>query len=360
MTVSEAVRYGVKYLKEKKIGRKDFIPEKAPVFDTPVLDVNCILEHTLKKSRTFILSHADAELSKKQTSVFKAALEKRSEGLPVAYITGVKEFYGLDFLVTPDVLIPKPDTELLVEHALKEAAQKFASRENFTANFTADFTAGLAAKPEDRKNSRNAAYRVADVCTGSGCIAVSFLHEAAASGVNAPPIDLAVYASDISKKALSVAKKNAYRILSDNPAAKKANIDFFQGDLLDAFPKELRFSLILSNPPYVPSTTVTELLKDGRKEPRIALDGDITGIQGKDPCAENSCEKEFYDGLTIIRRLIPQAYERLSDGGLFLLEAGEYNVEKAADLMKDEGFADVKIYKDLSGQLRLAEGRKSF
>ncbi|QTQ12648.1 peptide chain release factor N(5)-glutamine methyltransferase [Treponema parvum] len=355
MTVSEAVGYGVKYLKEKKIDRKIFMPETTPIFDTPVLDVNCILEHTLKKSRTFILSHGDAELSKKQTSVFKNALKKRREGLPVAYITGVKEFYGLDFLVTPDVLIPKPDTELLVEHALKEAAQKFASRENFTA----DFTAGLAAKPEDRKNSRNAAYRVADVCTGSGCIAVSFLHEAAASGVNAPPIDLAVYASDISKKALSVAKKNAYRILSDNPAAKKA-MDFFQGDLLDAFPKEIRFELILSNPPYVPSETVTELLKDGRKEPRVALDGDVMDIRDKDFCDENSCKKDFHDGLAIIRRLIPQAYERLSAGGLFLLEAGEYNVEKAAKLMKSEGFADVKIHKDLSGQLRLAEGRKPF
>ena len=127
--------------------------------------------------------------------------------------------------------------------------------------------------------------------------------------------------------------------------------------------------MILSNPPYIPADEVTELLKDGRSEPRLALDGDTdsaisagTASGAATPagcCSVPGSISAAHDGLAIIRRLIPQAYQRLLSGGIFLIETGEYNAEKTAGLMKKAGFTDVQIFKDLAGQLRLTQGRKS-
>lgn len=338
MTIRQAVQYGIKKLsKGSELYEKTCSSDVKPfIFSpTPALDTNCILEHILQKSQTFLLVHCGAELSSDEQKQFESALVLRRTGLPVAYITGHKEFYGLDFLVTPDVLIPKPDTELLVEHAVSAAS---------------GILAGGQAAP----------YRIADICTGSGCIAVSVLHEI----LRDPQIpennkkSVSMTAADISRTALSVAQKNARNLLYPD-----ATISFFQGDLLNAVPETGQFNMILSNPPYIPADEVTELLKDGRSEPRLALDGDTdSAISAATPAGSSSVPGSIsaaHDGLAIIRRLIPQAYQRLLSGGIFLIETGEYNAEKTAGLMKKAGFTDVQIFKDLAGQLRLTQGRKS-
>ena len=139
----------------------------------------------------------------------------------------------------------------------------------------------------------------------------------------------------ISKAALVVAEKNANRLLSKE---ERQNISFYQGDLFQAFSssENQKFDMILSNPPYVPTNLTEELLSDGRSEPRLALDGES-------------------DGLGIIRRLVVEAKNHLKKGGVFFLEAGEYNVEEAGKCLLKAGFTDIFIHKDLAGLLRLVE-----
>ena len=183
---------------------------------------------------------------------------------------------------------------------------------------------------------------IADICTGSGCIGISVLCEIEKYAEKCNFI-----LTDISSKALDVASENARKLV---PSEFIKSVDFKQGDLCAPLPENMQFHMILSNPPYIPAAEVTELLKDGRNEPRIALDGDTdTAV---------SSENKSSDGLAVIRRLIPQVLTHLAAGGIFFLETGEYNAEKAAELMKLSGFSSVKTYTDLSGQLRLTEGTK--
>ncbi|MCK9168932.1 MAG: peptide chain release factor N(5)-glutamine methyltransferase [Treponema sp.] len=280
---------------------------------TPALDTDVLLEYSTGCSRSCFLSHGETELTAQQITDFTAAVALRQTGLPVAYITGHKEFYGIDFLVTKDVLIPKPDTELMVEHALNW----------ITGNAVHILTDSI---------------RIADICTGSGCIGLSLLHELRI------PVSLTL--TDISAAALSIARQNALHVL---PQEQQKNISFLQGDLLQAVPENTLFTMLLSNPPYIPAAEVTGLLRDGRSEPRLALDGDAGTADGT---AGSS------DGLAVIRRLVPQAFAHLAHGGIFMLETGEYNAEEAALLIKKTGFTQVTTYRDLAGQLRLTTGSK--
>lgn len=262
------------------------------------LDVSVLLCDALKCNKTFLLTHESDELSKEQEEKFCTYIQKRNSGLPVAYITHRKEFYGLDFYVDENVLIPKPDTEILVEKAV-ELCESLS---------------------HDRLN-------VADVCTGSGCIAVSV----------AKNTDAHFFASDISKKALEIAEQNANGILGTDNC-----ITFYQGDLLKAFPEQLEFDIILSNPPYVPSKIVDELLEDGRNEPRLALDGNIKND----------------DGMELIRPLIEQSFKKLKTDGYFLFETGEYNAVSSAEYCKKCGFSVISILKDLEGTDRVVFAQK--
>ena len=407
------------------------------VRQSPQLDADLLLCHVLGVSRTWLFLHDDVVLTKTQEETVADVVEKRLSGLPVAYITGVKEFYGRTFFVTPDVLIPKPDTELLVEHAVAYAK------------------GALRAWSEAGRQ-----FRFADICTGSGCIAISVLAELLAEfGERCDASDLScdagqsrlsancgdssfgasrglakssrqdscardgfvriqADATDISAAALAVARKNAESLLggavqqagcggvhgADVPdgvcgdsclgaerlrlganfgnsssgeersrlSAASDAIQFFQGDLCAPL-NQTKYDMVLSNPPYVPATVTDELLKDGRGEPRLALDGDtdsaVLGMFSGDSarfgtaCAEShdsqavSCESgaESGDGLAIIRRLIPQVKEILLPGGVFFMETGEYNAEKAAEYLSKCGFTDIVIHRDLAGQLRLVE-----
>ncbi|MBO7135461.1 MAG: peptide chain release factor N(5)-glutamine methyltransferase, partial [Spirochaetaceae bacterium] len=278
---------------------------------TPELDSSLLLAHVLGCQKNELLLRAENKVSAEDTAAFAKLLFKRADGMPVAYLTGRKDFWKSTFEVSPAVLIPKPDTELLVELAAKLV--------------------------EERAHAQPGTLNIADVCTGSGCIGISVFQVALDLHIN--PADMKFVLSDISKGALDIAQKNARSILGENAQ----NISFVQGDLLEPFLAGTKapqhFDIILSNPPYVPSSVTDELLLDGRSEPRLALDG------GK-------------DGLDIIRRLIPEVWQALNKNGILLIETGEYNAAQTAALLKEAGFADVQTFDDLGGQPRVTQARK--
>lgn len=296
------------------------------------LDIEILLSHFLGLSKTQILMKAKDEIPGEQLTLLQDALTRRQTGLPVAYITNHKEFYGYDYFVTPDVLIPKPDTEILVEKAITFLEEKI------TANPDRILT-------------------VCDMCTGSGCIGISVLkalfEEKKIPLERQPKFTLV----DISAPALEVARKNADRLLTNEKASSSApattksklreRIRFVQSNLFEMLPYQ--FDVVLTNPPYVPASLTEELLRDGRSEPRLALDGDVT-ITGD--------KSDSDDGLEIIRNLMPQLGEHVAPGGFFLMETGEYNMRGAENLSYRAGFRNSQVFEDLEGQERVLYGEK--
>ena len=330
MTIREARKEAVRLLSSAALSKQ--------VSPTPALDADCILCNILHTSRSFLLAHDEQNLSHSQHKAFCKAVEKRRMGLPVAYIVGHKEFFGFDFCVSPAVLIPKPDTELLVELALDEIEKRTVEL-NDSANGSAWNCTGT--KQAHRGEPQ---LYIADVCTGSGCVILSILkileqkHTALLQNIR-----LVCRASDISEAALYIARKNATRVLGGSAIEKPR---FFCADLLafGSLPgrvSENRYEIIVSNPPYVPSGVAAELLRDGRNEPLLALDG------GK-------------DGMDIIRRLITQSYRALKTGGVLLLETGEYNASGTREALTKAGFSDIITFEDLSGLPRVTRARKQY
>lgn len=276
------------------------------------LDINVLLEHFLQKDKTYILLHGNGEISDEQFSALNNAITKRKNGFPIAYITNHKEFYGYDFFVSPSVLIPKPDTEILVEKAIDIIIEKMEARENSILS-------------------------ICDMCTGSGCIGISVLKNLI-ENYKIPFEKLPKFTLvDISQNALEVAKKNCDILIPD---FAKSQIRFTLSNLFECVP--WNFDVILSNPPYVPNFMVNELLRDGRSEPRLALDGDVT---------ENGEKSQSKDGLSLIRRLIPQAKNHLNPLGTMIMETGEYNAEQSQKIAQNCGLK-TELYKDLENQLR--------
>ena len=283
---------------------------------SPELDVQVLLSHALKYNKTQLLLFAENHIPEDKLAWLNNAIAQRKTGLPVVYITGVKEFYGYDFFVTPDVLIPKPDTEVLVERAMELIIE--------------------AARP----------LRILDMCTGSGCIGLSVMKTLYALEKvpveNLPQMTMV----DISEPALAIAKKNAAALLPDADILQK--ITFIQSDLFEKV--EGQFDFILTNPPYVPSSMVDELLKDGRNEPRLALDGDAALREPQGPQTASGSQA----GTHLIKKLITQSCKHLAQNGTILMETGEYNAQATADFAQKSGFA-TEIHRDLEGQLRVVE-----
>jgi release factor glutamine methyltransferase len=280
---------------------------------TPLLDAECILSHVMNISRSEILSHTDRALTPQEEAAFWSAAKLRKKGLPIAYITGVKEFFGYDYLVTPAVLIPKPDTELLVEKTL-DAIKGLGVRGQGSGKFLAS-----PATPH---------IRVVDVCTGSGCVAISLLLTS--------DVTLNVTATDISQKALNVAKKNAARLLPDT---KQDSIRFVEMDLLTKSTSE-KYDIIVSNPPYIPDAEAHELLADGRGEPLLALSGGINGLE-------------------ITKRLIDEAHNCLEPAGVFLVEIDERTATEVAGFLSKKAFSNITVHNDLAGKPRVVEAVKA-
>jgi release factor glutamine methyltransferase len=260
--------------------------------ETPLLDAQVLLAHILNKPRAWLLAHPEVSLTEEQQQAYSQGLARLATGEPLPYLIGHWEFFGLDFRISPQVLIPRPETELLVEKAL----------------------AWL-----DRHPGRRLA---ADVGTGSGCIAISL-------AVHQP--DLQLLATDCSPEALQIASQNAER------HGVSGRIRFQPANLLHlSEPVNLPagFDLIAANLPYIPSQTLKQLAVYGR-EPTQALDGGP-------------------DGLDLIRRLLVQARTLLAPGGLMLLEV-EYRQGDLARALGEASFptAQVSVDRDLAGQERL-------
>ncbi|MGH9871652.1 MAG: peptide chain release factor N(5)-glutamine methyltransferase [Pyrinomonadaceae bacterium] len=262
--------------------RKAGVPE-------PRRESGSLLAHVLGRDRSFIISHAEDAIDEEQAARFCELLGRRAQGEPLQYITANQEFFGLDFEVTKDVLIPRPETELLVETALK-----------------------LFARSTDAF--------ICDVGTGSGCIAVTLAHEL---------LQIRVVALDISPSALAVARRNAAR------HSVTERIDFILSDRFAALdaqePRLSSFDLIVSNPPYVEEGAVAGLQREVRDfEPRNAL--------AAGP-----------DGLTVIRRLLLEAANFLKPGGYFLFEIGFNQAAAVEQLLDPKIWTLMDIHKDLQG-----------
>lgn len=287
------------------------------VSKSPELDADVLLQALLGKDKTFVLLNRDLELLAEQESRLEEWSDARAQGLPVAYIIQKKEFYGLAFYVNQSVLIPKPDTEILVARAVEIISERITARSG-------------------------GPLFVCDMCTGSGCVALSVfrtLRDDERIPLEETPFFVL---ADISAAALEVAQKNARALLSSQELER---VKFVQSNLFELVPQ--KFDIILSNPPYIPHDQARALLQDGRSEPLLALDGDV-GARGDFSGSD--------DGLEVFRRLALEATKRLNPGGNFLCETGEYNADAAADFLRANGYVNVGIELDLEGQKRVVCG----
>jgi release factor glutamine methyltransferase len=272
------------------------------VTDAPQLEGELILGHILDCGRTDLYARPERLLRPQELAAFHNLLDRRALGEPLPYLTGHIEFYGLDFAIDPRVLIPRPETETLVDLALTHVAQSLS----------------LPRQPD--QHTQDAPRLVlADVGTGSGCLAVTL-------AVHVPSAH--IYALDLSPDALAVARANAQR----HRVARR--ITFLESDLLTALPEPA--DLIVANPPYVASEELPTLPQEVRKhEPRLALHGGP-------------------DGLDIVRRLLRKAPAYLRREGAVLLEIGARQGPAAIHLAREAFPAAVTtVHLDLAGRDRV-------
>jgi release factor glutamine methyltransferase len=274
------------------------------------LDAETLLGHMLGRDRAWLLAHRDADLDRHQLAAYKEFLDRRTVGEPIQYIIGETEFYGLPFRVTPDVLIPRPETEHLVEQCLALATPSGAP--SFRRSLPEGWESTSPAPP----------IRILDVGTGSGVIAISLARKLPQAQITA---------TDITTSALTVAQENAKR----NGVA----IRFLEGDLLAPVAGE-SFDIIVSNPPYVADSDRDSLSVEVRDhEPALAL---FAGI----------------DGLEIYRRLIPAAFAALIPTGFIALEIGFGQQPAINSLLIEAGFSDTQFIPDLQSIPRVAVARR--
>ena len=252
-------------------------------------DSRLIFEYIAGIDRVKLTLEGDRELEPGIEEKLKAALAKRLTHMPVQYITGYQNFMGLEFMVSKDVLIPRMDTETLVEEVLRLGLSNV---------------------------------RVLDICTGSGCILLSILkYVYGSSGVGV----------DISDGALGVAKANSEALGID--------ATFIKSDMFENIPKDERFDIVVSNPPYIRSDVIGTLMSEVKDyEPLLALDGSE-------------------DGLKFYRIIADEASEYLNNGGMLFLEIGYDQGAEVSALLSAAGFTDVEVIKDLSGLDRVVSGR---
>jgi len=289
MTLRELLQEGARFLVENEI-------------ESAASEAEWLLAHTLGKDRIYVYAHGQEQTSAQINETYFDYIKRRATGEPLQYILGTSEFMGLSLKVDPRVLIPRPETEQLVELAL----------------------AGIDAAGRGQASL----LPVLDLCTGSGAIAIAIarLSECAA-----------VTAVDLCGQALDVARENA-RI---NDVSQR--IEFLQGDLFDALCKTdpVRFDIIVTNPPYVVSTVIDTLSDDVQSEPRLALDGGA-------------------DGLSVIRRIIESAPDYLNPGGLLLMEIGYdqgKSVQELADAQQMKAYKEAYVLQDAAGFDRILLAR---
>lgn len=321
-TIKAALDWTVGYLERK--GDK-----------TPLVSAQWLLSEATGLSRIDLYVNHDKPLSMDEREVLRGYVSRRGRGEPLQYITGEVGFRHIMVKVRPGVLIPRPETEVLVSEVL--AALPTAQRPR-SAEFLAEMAGEKLGVIADDESSANEgagsasdqepeALLVADICTGSGCIACSIAYEHPRTHV---------VATDIAPEALALAQENVEQLgLQDR-------VEVRAGDLGAAVPAELMgmFDAIASNPPYVPSAVMAEIPQEvADYEPALALDG------GE-------------DGLDIYRRLLPWMAEALKPGGVFVIELHETCLDEAAALAREAGYVNVRIVYDLVGKPRILTGVK--
>ena len=290
MTIREALNEGIRQLSR---------PCPGALIQTPGLDASLFMACTLAVRREELIIRENEQINENDRIKFANLIKRRINGECTAYILGKKEFYGLEFTVNPAVLVPRPETETLVESAIEicKSLQK-------------EITSEIS---------------VLDLCTGSGAAAIVLKHEIP---------EIRVSASDISAEALAVACENSIKLLGKGEG-RDDPVNFIKSDLFENI--NSRFHLIVSNPPYVKSGDIGKLAPEVRQEPLFALNG------GK-------------DGLAIIRRIIGESPDHLYQGGYLLMEADPRQMNEIKTLMETNGFRECRIIKDLSGNARVLKG----
>ena len=276
MTIKETLTKGMIMLKGSNI-------------ESPKLKARLLLQHILNKPRQHLIVYDNEEVGKKEQWEYFVNIEKMTNGIPLQHITHSQEFMKMDFYVDENVLIPRPDTEILVEEVIN-----------------------IAQKIENPK--------ILDLCTGSGAIAISIAK-------NVP--NATVYAIDISDAALSIARKNAKKL--------EAKVKFIKSNLFNKLEK-MKFDIIVSNPPYIPTDVIGGLM------PEVAVYEPIQALDGKE------------DGLHFYRRIVTDALEYLKPEGRLLFEIGHDQGETVPALMREAGYKDVRVVKDLAGNDRVVIG----
>lgn len=266
ITCKEALRQAVEVLMTVGVPNAD-------------VDAWYLFEHVTGKNRASYFLHMEDAMPAEEAAELEKLVKLRAERIPLQYITGTQEFMGYSFLVSPATLIPRQDTEVLVEEVSRVANGK----------------------------------KVLDLCTGTGCILLSLAKMCSLSRA---------VGTDISSGAIETARENAKRL--------EADAEFFCGDLFSAVPKE-RFDIIVSNPPYIPSSVIETLMPEVKKhEPMSALDGDE-------------------DGLKFYREISKNASKYLTNQGSIFFEIGCEQGADVSALLLENGFSDIRVIKDLAG-----------
>lgn len=296
------------YKEVHEAGRKAL--EQAGI-DEAALDARLLLEYVCGTDRNTLLAHGDRTVSEEEVRRYRELIGKRADHVPLQHLTGEQEFMGLTFRVNKDVLVPRQDTEVLVEEVMKQLHD------------------GM---------------RILDLCTGSGCILLSLLHYSN---------DCAGVGVDLSREALAVAEENYGRLRQERPEMEAR---FLEGDLFAALETEGisetgaalqageknraggRFDLIVSNPPYIETDVIGTLMPEVREhEPVMALDGGT-------------------DGLVFYRRIAQEAGRHLNGGGMLFFEIGCGQAESVREIMEEAGFFEIQVVKDFAGLDRVVYG----
>jgi len=277
---------------------------------TARLDAECMLAHALGRPRWQVIAEPQQRLAAEEFGSYLGLLERRERREPLAYILGRREFWSLDLSVSPGVLVPRPESETLVEAAL------------------AAWGEGQSTKARREPGVPNVAATIVELCTGSGAVAIALAREMPAARI---------LATDVSWRALRVARANA------EAHGVAEQITFLRGNLWRAVNGHVppgSVDLVIANPPYIPTAEIATLMPEVQWEPRLALDGGA-------------------DGLKVVRELVVTSPERLRSGGCLLVEIGSDQAEAVLDLLRATGrFEPGQVFRDLAGRPRVIAARQ--
>lgn len=296
---------------------------------TANLDAIVLLEKALGKERSYFISHGDEPMTNAEYSRFRRLIRRRKQGEPVAYILGHKEFYGYDFFVNKNVLIPRPETEFLVEQAI-EYLKCHCDESRSLDNSGQDPQSGLPRTQERPRNDRNKSINIIDIGTGSGCIIISVIKEVQKLENGNWKLEIKYHANDIDNKALYVARKNA----KFHKVNKK--IRFFHSDLFSNQRMPKYYDLIIANLPYVPKDNSKLITQNSKLLSGIYFEPE-NAIFAKD------------NGTEIIKIFLNQAKDRINKNGLILIEVDPRNAKELLTYAKNIfDKSKIELLKDLS------------